>query len=438
MNLFRTRSLILALLAALTLALPLAHAADEPPKKNFFLRKSPRAAAYVLSRLSNKESIEALKVFDERPPSPRPSPPGEDESCSALGRYRRAQWSAVSSSPGQRSGGCNGGREFSLCRRSALPLPGGEGEPSAALGRCGYARWSEVRWAEAQSGDGQSGQSSFPATQPGSPSPLGERAGVRASVPLTFFPLRRQGLGVRRQRPRRASLQFTEDRVPIHLSLAPETRVPEPQHLDAKRSEELLPLRVMFPLFWKSVLASIQFNRQPRLFAEKIERVFADRMLSAEFVTAESSPAQPAPHELFCPGRLLPENASQVGVGHGRHDSDVAPMKKNGVNARPHPGPLPQERVNHPPLSDDTDAHSGPPSRPAQAKEAAIATVGENFPCDAAAFSLSPGERAGVRGSVNSDFTSAPLSPSHLYSKRNRNLLARIRNRTADAGRSPH
>ena len=174
MNLFRTRSLILALLAALTLALPLAHAADEPPKKNFFLRKSPRAAAYVLSRLSNKESIEALKVFDERPPSPRPSPPGEDESCSALGRYRRAQWSAVSSSPGQRSGGCNGGREFSLCRRSALPLPGGEGEPSAALGRCGYARWSEVRWAEAQSGDGQSGQSSFPATQPGSPSPPGE------------------------------------------------------------------------------------------------------------------------------------------------------------------------------------------------------------------------------------------------------------------------
>jgi len=46
-NLFRTRSLNLALLAALTLALPLAHATDEPSKKNFFLHKSPRATAYV-------------------------------------------------------------------------------------------------------------------------------------------------------------------------------------------------------------------------------------------------------------------------------------------------------------------------------------------------------------------------------------------------------
>src|SRR5437870_2770516 len=63
------------------------------------------------------------------------------------------------------------------------------------------------------------------------------------------------------------------------------------------------------------------------------------------------------------------------------------------MNARPHPGPLPQERMNRAPLSDDTDAHSGRPSRPAQAKEAAIATVGENFPCAAAPLSLSPGER---------------------------------------------
>ena len=54
---------------------------------------------------------------------------------------------------------------------------------------------------------------------------------------------------------------------------------------------------------------------------------------------------------------------------------------------------------------------------PAQAKEPAIATVGENFPCAAAPLSLSLGERAGVRASVNSHSTSAaPLSPSYLYS----------------------
>jgi len=35
------------------------HATNEPPRKTFFLPKSPVAAAYVLSRLSNKELIEA-------------------------------------------------------------------------------------------------------------------------------------------------------------------------------------------------------------------------------------------------------------------------------------------------------------------------------------------------------------------------------------------
>lgn len=48
------------LLASLMLValLPL-RAADEPPKRTFFLPKSPTAAAYVLGRLSNKELVEA-------------------------------------------------------------------------------------------------------------------------------------------------------------------------------------------------------------------------------------------------------------------------------------------------------------------------------------------------------------------------------------------
>src|SRR5439155_25000938 len=100
------------------------------------------------------------------------------------------------------------------------------------------------------------------------------------------------------------------------LSLAPETRVPKPQHLDAQRGEKLLPLRVMFALFCEPVLSSIEFNRQPRFFAEKIEGVSTNRMLSAEFVTAETSPAQPAPHELFRPGRFLAQDASGVGTVH--------------------------------------------------------------------------------------------------------------------------
>src|SRR5205823_3123342 len=90
----------------------------------------------------------------------------------------------------------------------------------------------------------------------------GERAGVRASVPLIFFPPRTHRLCVTRQRPRRARLQLPEDRIANRLSVAPELRVPKPQDLDAQRSEELLPIFVMFPLFWKPVLSSIQFNRQ--------------------------------------------------------------------------------------------------------------------------------------------------------------------------------
>src|SRR6266487_6223563 len=43
----------------LTAALTLLRAAEEPLKKEFFLPKSPAAAAYVLGRLSNKELSEA-------------------------------------------------------------------------------------------------------------------------------------------------------------------------------------------------------------------------------------------------------------------------------------------------------------------------------------------------------------------------------------------
>ena len=155
----------------------------------------------------------------------------------------------------------------------------------------------------------------------------GKRAGVRASVPLIFFPPRTHRLCVTRQRPRRARLQLPEDRIANYLSVAPELRVPKPQDLDAQRSEELLPIFVMFPLFWKPVLSSIQFNRQPRLFTEEIERVFSDRMLSAEFVAAEPSRAQPAPHEFLGPGRLFPQSASGTGIVHERQDGNSVRIK---------------------------------------------------------------------------------------------------------------
>jgi putative heme-binding domain-containing protein len=56
----RSFSAILTLLLALIFGMsPFSRAAEEPTKKPLFLPKSPVAAAYVLSRLSNKELIEA-------------------------------------------------------------------------------------------------------------------------------------------------------------------------------------------------------------------------------------------------------------------------------------------------------------------------------------------------------------------------------------------
>jgi hypothetical protein len=51
--------LVVALSATVTLPLFVVLGAEEPVKKEFFLPKSPTAAAYVLGRLSNKELIEA-------------------------------------------------------------------------------------------------------------------------------------------------------------------------------------------------------------------------------------------------------------------------------------------------------------------------------------------------------------------------------------------
>jgi len=56
---FQTLLLLLCFFAILAILSRRTCAADEPPGKTLNLPKSPRAAAYVLGRLSNKELIEA-------------------------------------------------------------------------------------------------------------------------------------------------------------------------------------------------------------------------------------------------------------------------------------------------------------------------------------------------------------------------------------------
>jgi putative heme-binding domain-containing protein len=55
-----SRACLLVVIAAVAgLSAPLSRAAEEPPRKTWFLPKSPVAAAYVLARLSNQELLEA-------------------------------------------------------------------------------------------------------------------------------------------------------------------------------------------------------------------------------------------------------------------------------------------------------------------------------------------------------------------------------------------
>jgi hypothetical protein len=142
----------------------------------------------------------------------------------------------------------------------------------------------------------------------------GERAGVRADQALTF-PVTTNDHRPRifRQRMRRARLQFTKDGIANHLWRASQPRVPKPEFLDAEAREELGPLLVVLTLLRKAVLRSVQFNRKPRLFAEKIQHVNPDGMLSPKLVSAEPAGAQPAPENSFGPSRVPTKRSGFVG-----------------------------------------------------------------------------------------------------------------------------
>ena len=114
----------------------------------------------------------------------------------------------------------------------------------------------------------------------------------------------------------RARLQFIEDRVAKALRVAAQMRIPEPQCLDAARLQKFFPLRIMFPLVGKTMLAAVQFHVQRRLFAEEIQMVDADGMLAPELVADETPVAQPAPDKFFCPCFLFAKLAGAFDVGH--------------------------------------------------------------------------------------------------------------------------
>ena len=69
--------------------------------------------------------------------------------------------------------------------------------------------------------------------------------------------------------------------------------------------------------------------------------------------------------------------------------------------ARPHPSPLPQERENHPPVIAETMVTGNRALLEANIIKLATAIATVNQPEDTTSFTLSPGERAGVRADVH-------------------------------------
>jgi len=76
-------------------------------------------------------------------------------------------------------------------------------------------------------------------------------------------------------------------------------------------------------------------------------------------------------------------------------------------NARPHPGPLPQERENGSPVSGDGSTRGVRPTLDPHKFAAAIANTATELSDTVVMLSLSPGERAGVRASVTTNFLAA-------------------------------
>jgi hypothetical protein len=67
------------------------------------------------------------------------------------------------------------------------------------------------------------------------------------------------------------------------------------------------------------LLTTIQFDIQLRFLAKEIKIVNAQRMLTVEFVAAESPGAQPAPHELFHPSVIAAKLPGALDFGHVRN-----------------------------------------------------------------------------------------------------------------------
>ena len=169
----------------------------------------------------------------------------------------------------------------------------------------------------------------------------------------------------------------------------------EAKFLDAHRNKELGSFSIVSLLAGLPVPAAVEFDGEAGFAAVKIQKVNPDRMPPTKFVGAESPVTQPTPHEFFRPSRLLAQRAGAVGVGHGRTVGWCGCEEKNRLNARPHPGLLPQEKENRSPRFDDADAPVCPAAFSANDKAMVMTRRASRLSRDADSSTLSSGRGSG-------------------------------------------
>src|SRR5262249_6369639 len=129
--------------------------------------------------------------------------------------------------------------------------------------------------------------------------------------------------------------QRVPDLKPNRLQFAAHLVIPETQHFDALRSEELVSLLIPRPLIREAVTAAVQFDGQLGARAVEIEEVDTARVLATELEVAETAISKQAPETLLRVGGFLAEVTGKVaGSGCASPAFAIAPP--------PHPSPLPR------------------------------------------------------------------------------------------------
>ena len=238
----------------------------------------------------------------------------------------------------------------------------------------------------------------------------GERAGVRAGV-LTLLS-HHAASPTRGLRMRQPSMQFPEDRF-LDLRLAPtQLAVPEPQRLETHAGEIGVFGHIPGLLLGESVLAAIQFNDQRGFFADEIHDEVALGDLAAKLVVLETPVAEPAPHEPFGPRLALAQLPGKWAQIHVAGVAKVGAVEKmEGGPPSPRPSPPVRGRRSRRPTTRSPEAlrftTASLPQTPRSPRHPRLWSHSA-----LAGFPLSSGERVGVRaGVIHSRFESCRPRP---------------------------